>query len=176
MPAAPGRAHLQDEVAFTQLANASEDTCKLKSVSFVKPIGLENEHPGYTSETSGSNHLVDLIKAVEGSACRKDTMVVVTYDEFGGSWDHVAPPGQGTTPGPHDVWGPGTRIPALIIAPRLRGDFVVDSAQHDTTSILTTIEHRFGLPPLGSRDAAVNDLSSVFRARARGDDGGGGGN
>jgi phospholipase C len=175
MPAAPGRAHLQDEVAFTQLANASEDTCKLKSVSFVKPIGLENEHPGYTSETSGSNHLVDLIKAVEGSACRKDTMVVVTYDEFGGSWDHVAPPGQGTTPGPHDVWGPGTRIPALIIAPRLRGDFVVDSAQHDTTSILTTIEHRFGLPPLGSRDAAVNDLSSVFRARARGDDGGDGG-
>jgi acid phosphatase len=172
-PAAPGRAHLQDEVAFTQLANASDETCKLKSVSFVKPIGLENEHPGYTSETSGSNHLVDLVKAIEGSACRKDTMVVVTYDEFGGQWDHVAPPGQGTTAGPHDVWGPGTRIPALILAPRLPGNFVVDSTQHDTTSILATIEHRFGLAPLGTRDAAVNDLTSVFRAKQVSGAGGG---
>ena len=86
-------------------------------------------------------------KAIEGSACRKDTMVVVTYDEFGGQWDHVTPPGQGTTAGPHDLWGPGTRIPALILAPRLPGNFVVDSTQHDTTSILATIEHRFGLAP-----------------------------
>src|SRR5207302_59709 len=82
--------------------------------SCVKPIGLENEHPGYTSETAGSNHLIGLLKAINGSACRKDTMVVVTYDEFGGQWDHVAPPGQGGTAGPHDKWGPGTRIPALI--------------------------------------------------------------
>jgi hypothetical protein len=58
----------------------------------------------------------------------------------------------------------------LIIAPRLRGEFVVDGTQHDTTSILSTIEHRFGLTSLGTRDAAVNDLSSVFRARASGDD------
>ena len=40
-------------------------------------------------------------------------MVIVTYDEFGGQWDHVPPPGQGNDNGPHDVWGPGTRIPAL---------------------------------------------------------------
>jgi phospholipase C len=177
---APGTAaraqHLRDEAEFLSVAQSSTDEqCNLKSVSFVKPIGLENEHPGYTDVSTGSNHLVDLIKAIEGSACRKDTMVVVTYDEFGGQWDHVAPPGQGAAAGPHDLWGPGTRIPALIIAPRLRDDFVVDRTQHDTTSILSTIEHRFGLAPLGTRDAAVNDLSSVFRARAAGDDGGGGG-
>jgi acid phosphatase len=164
-PAAPGRAHLQDEQALLNVVSASASTCKLNSVSFDKPIGLENEHPGYTSESSGSTHLVNLLKAIEGSACRKDTMVVVTYDEFGGQWDHVAPPGQGSTAGPHDLWGPGTRIPALILAPRLPGNFVVDSAQHDTTSILATIEHRFGLAPLGTRDAGVTDLSSVFRAR-----------
>jgi phospholipase C len=92
-------------------------------------------------------------------------MIVVTYDEFGGSWDHVPPPGQGTAAGPHDQWGPGTRIPALVIAPRLPGNFVVDTASHDTTSILATIEHRFGLAPLGTRDAAVSDLSTVFRGR-----------
>ncbi len=169
-------AHLRDEAEFLGLARSSTvKDCNLKSVSFIKPIGLENEHPGYTSVSTGSNHLVDLVKAIEGSACRKDTMVVVTYDEFGGQWDHVTPPGQGGAAGPHDLWGPGTRVPALIIAPRLRGDFVVDGTQHDTTSILSTIEHRFGLASLGTRDAAVNDLSSVFRARASGDDDGGDG-
>ncbi len=167
--------HLRDEADFLSLAQSSSDErCNLKSVSFVKPIGLDNEHPGYTSETAGSSHLVKLLKAIEGSACAKDTLVVTTYDEFGGQWDHVAPPGQGTAVGPHDQWGPGTRVPALIIAPRLRGDFVVDSAQHDTTSILATIEHRFGLAPLGTRDAAVKDLSTVFKAREGGDGGDGG--
>jgi len=168
-PAAPGRAHLQDEAAFISRAQSSSTSCNLNAVSFVKPIGLENEHPGYTSETSGSSHLVQLLKDIEGSACRKDTMVVVTYDEFGGQWDHVASPGQGSTPGPHDLWGPGTRIPALVVAPFLHGNFVVDSAQHDTTSILATIEHRFSLAPLSTRDASVNDLSSVFRAKQVGD-------
>ena len=166
-PGTPGRAHLQDEQAFFNLANSSDNrTCNLNQVSFIKPVGLQNEHPGYTSETRGSDHLVDLLMAINNSACRKDTMVVVTYDEFGGQWDHVTPPGQGKAPGPHDLWGPGTRIPALVIAPRLRGDFVVDHTQYDTTSILATIEHRFGLASLGSRDAAVNDLSNVFSAHS----------
>jgi len=166
-------AHLRDETEFLQLARSSTDEqCNLKPVSFVKPIGEDNEHPGYTGESQGSSHLVELLKAVEARACQKDTMVITTYDEFGGQWDHVAPPGQGTAGGPHDQWGPGTRIPTLIIAPRLPGDFVVDGAQHDTTSILATIEHRFGLAPLGTRDAAVNDLSSVFSAREVGDGGG----
>jgi acid phosphatase len=158
--------HLRDEAEFIARAQASTNKCGLKSVSFVKPIGADNEHPGYTNETSGSQHLVTLLKAIEGSACAKDTMVVVTYDEFGGQWDHVAPPGQGNNNGPHDKSGPGTRIPALVIAPHLRDDFVVDSTSYDTTSILATIEHRFDLRPLSSRDARVNDLSRVFRAQA----------
>jgi phospholipase C len=166
---APGTAaraqHLRDEAEFLQLAAASSSACHLKPVSFVKPIGAENEHPGYTSENTGSMHLVNLIKAVEGSACAKDTMIIVTYDEFGGQWDHVPPPGQGSTPGPADAHGPGTRLPALVISPLLRSDFVVDSVQHDTTSILATLEHRYGLAPLTSRDAAVNDLASVFSAK-----------
>ena len=156
--------HLRDEQEFIAAANASRKRCELRDVSFIKPVGAENEHPGYASEPNGSNHLVDLLKAVEGSGCRKNTMVIVTYDEFGGQWDHVPPPGQGGTSGPHDAWGPGTRIPALTIAPGIRGGFVVDRAKHDTTSILATIERRFGLPPVSSRDAAVRDMSSVFQA------------
>jgi acid phosphatase len=167
---APGTAaraaHLRDEQEFLQLARSSSDACNLKPVSFVKPIGAENEHPGYASESAGSSHLIELLQAVQDSPCRKDTMVVVTYDEFGGQWDHVPPPGQGGTAGPHDVFGPGTRLPALVISPFLRGDFVLDHTQHDTTSIIATIEHRYGLAPLSSRDAAVRDLASVFDAKS----------
>ena len=163
-PGTPGRAHLRDEQEFIQLVESSKKTCALNSVSFIKPVGLENEHPGYTSEGRGSDHLVQLLTAIENSTCANDTMVIVTYDEFGGQWDHVSPTGQGV-PGVADQWGPGTRIPALIVAPDLKGEFVVDSTQYDTTSILTTLERRYGLAPLGTRDAAVNDLSSVFDAQ-----------
>ena len=166
-------AHLRDEEEFLATARGSSKSCGLKPVSFVKPIGLENEHPGYASEHQGSDHLVELLRAVNESACRKHTMVIVTYDEFGGEWDHVPPPGQGTTtPGPHNLHGPGTRIPALVIAPGLRGKFVVDDASHDTTSVLGTIERRFDLAPLTGRDAAVRDLATVFTAAPVGSRGG----
>ena len=95
------------------MSRSSTKTCQLKPVSFVKPIGAENEHPGYTSESAGSTHLVELLMSLQDSRCAKNTMVVVTYDEFGGQWDHVSPPGQDDAPGPHDAHGPGTRIPAL---------------------------------------------------------------
>jgi acid phosphatase len=164
---APGTAaraaHLRDEAEFEAAAAASKTHCQLKPVSFIKPIGEENEHPGYASEHSGSSHLVDLLTAIQDSRCAKSTMVIVTYDEFGGQWDHVSPPGLGSR-GPHDQWGPSTRIPALVISPELRDDFVVDHTSHDTTSILATIEHRFGLKPLTTRDKAVKDLFSVFHA------------
>ena len=166
---APGTAaraaHLRDEEEFLDLARSSDKACNLKPVSFIKPVGAENEHPGYASAHAGSTHLIELLAAVEGSRCAKDTMVVVTYDEFGGQWDHVTPPGQGGTGGPHDVFGPSTRIPALVLSPFLRGNFVVDHTQYDTTSIVATIERRYDLDPLSSRDAAVHDLSQVFHAK-----------
>ena len=154
-PGMPGRAHLKDETEFFDAAR----TGTLPAVSFVKPIGAENEHPGYASTHNGESHLVDLLQTILNGPDGKDTLVVVTYDEFGGQWDHVAPPGQGPSAadGPSDLYGPGTRIPALIIG----GGFTrsgVDHQSHDTTSILATIEHAYGLAPLTARDAAVTDL------------------
>ena len=64
-------------------------------------------------------------------------LIVVTYDEFGGQFDHVAPP-------KGDLLGPGTRIPALIISPFAKKGYV-DHTQYDTGSILKTIEERFGV-------------------------------
>jgi phospholipase C len=157
-------AHLRDEQEFLQLARSSHSKCNLKPVSFVKPIGEENEHPGYASEPDGSDHLVSLLQAIENGKCKEDTMVIVVYDEYGGQWDHVPPPGQGNDNGPHDQFGPGTRVPALVLSPFLKGRFVVDSTEYDTTSILRTIEARWHLDPLATRDRDVNSLSHVFDA------------
>ena len=94
-PGQPDRAHLQDETDFLQAAKNGG----LPAVSFVKPLGIENEHPGYTSEPNGSDHLVDLVKAIESGPEAGNTLILVTYDEFGGQWDHVSPPGMGTSGG-----------------------------------------------------------------------------
>jgi phospholipase C len=158
-PGQPGRTHLRDEAAF--IAAAHNGT--LPSVSFVKPIGEDNEHPGYASTNAGESHLVDLVKAVETGPDANHTLILVTYDEFGGSWDHVAPPGQGNTTGPSDSFGPGTRIPAIVIGKAFEHDGV-DHPFYDTTSILATLEHTYGLTPLSTRDAQVNDLRNVLRA------------
>jgi phospholipase C len=80
--------------------------------------------------------------------------VIITYDENGGLWDHVAPPKA-------DRWGPGTRVPAVIVSPMAKRRFI-DHTQYDTTSILRFIERRFNLKPLGSRDANANDLTNAF--------------
>jgi acid phosphatase len=159
---APGhadRAHLQDEKDFLYYAQHGG----LPAVSFVKPLGIDNEHPGYTSEPNGSDHLVDLIQAVENGPEAGNTLILVTYDEFGGQWDHVPPPGLGTfaAAGQSDLFGPGTRIPAILIARSLTRSGV-DHTVYDTTSILRTIEAQFGLDALGTRDATVNDLSAAI--------------
>jgi acid phosphatase len=166
-PGTPGRAHLQDEADMLKALDASRrpKKCQLPQVTFYKPLGEENDHPGYASTTNSELKLVHLLQFIEGGDCAHDTMVVVTYDEFGGQWDHVSPPGQGNSNGPHDQFGPGTRIPALIFAPGLKASYSVDSKEHDTTSILATIEHRFGLSALSTRDKAVNDLTTVWSAK-----------
>jgi acid phosphatase len=158
-------AHLRDEVEF--IAAAKQGT--LKQVSFVKPLGSENEHPGYASEANGSDHLVDLISAIVDGPDGHETLIVVTYDEFGGAWDHVPPPPFGRQEhfrehrhlAPHDQWGPGTRVPALLVSKKFRKSGV-DHADHDTTSILKLIEERFRLAPLGTRDADAISLRTAL--------------
>jgi len=157
-PGKPGRAHLRDETEFISAVR----TGTLPAVSFVKPYGAENEHPGYASEPNGSDHLVDLLTALTTGPQAGDTLVVVTYDEFGGQCDHVSPPGMGSTSGVHDTFGPGTRIPTLVVSASFRRSGV-DHTVYDTTSILATIEHGLHLAPLSSRDAHVADLQQVLR-------------
>jgi phospholipase C len=145
----PGRAHLKDEADFVAAAKGGT----LPPVSFVKPVGISNEHPGYAILLNGENHVVDLINAVKNGPQWKDTAIIVTYDEHGGFWDHVAPP-------KNDKWGPGSRVPTLVISPFAKKG--VDHTPYDTLSILATIEKRFGLTSLNARDGAAKDLTPAF--------------
>ena len=151
---APGTAaraeHLRDGGMNGALFLAAIDAGNLPPVSFYKPQGNLNEHPGYAPVLAGDEHIAEVIRHLQKSRQWPHMLVIVTYDENGGFWDHVAPPKA-------DRWGPGTRIPTLIISPFAKRGFV-DHTQYDTTSILRLITRRFHLPVLpglAARDAAL---------------------
>ena len=146
-------AHLQDENDFF----LDLKTEHLPAVAFIKALGPDNEHPGYAGLLQGQQHVADLVSAVKDSDYWEDTLIVVTYDEHGGRWDHVTPPVTG-------IWGNGTRVPAIIIGPLAKHRFV-DHTQYDTLSILKTIEERFGLEPLSALDAQATSLKNSLRLR-----------
>ena len=142
--------HLKDESDFMkEIKNGT-----LPAVSFYKPLGEFNMHPGYTDITSGDAHIEKIIETIKASKIWKDSLIIITFDENGGYWDHVAPP-------KIDRWGPGMRIPTIIISPHAKKGFV-DHTVYDTTSILKLIQTRYGLEPLGTRDAAANNMLNVL--------------
>jgi phospholipase C len=138
--------HLKDERDLV----AALDAGSLPAVVFWKPIGELNEHPGYADTLSGDRHMREMIERIRTSPLWRGTVVVVTYDENGGFWDHVAPPHL-------DRWGPGSRVPTVIISPFAKRHHI-DHTYYDTTSILKLIELRFGLAALGERDRGANAL------------------
>jgi phospholipase C len=147
-------AHLKDEKDFdTALAAGT-----VPAVSFIKFVGINNEHPNYADVINGDQHLLDKVNAIKSSSIWKDTVIIITYDEFGGFYDHVAPPTDATH---SDKWGPGSRVPAIIISPFAKKGYI-DHTQYDTTSILAFIEKRWRLSPLSTRDAAANPLSGAL--------------
>ncbi len=132
----------------------------LPQVVFYKPAGRVNEHPSYTDVVSGDLHLNEILEKLRNSPQWPRMAVIVTYDENGGFWDHVPPPsGEGWG----DRWGPGTRIPALVISPFARRGHV-DKTPYDTTSILKLITRRFDLEPLPGVRANAGDLSNAFES------------
>ncbi len=154
--------HLKDfDASFLQDAAAGN----LPAVAFYKPQGNLNQHAGYANIADGDAHIANVVAQLQKSPQWKNMAIVITYDENGGFWDHKAVP-------KGDAWGPGTRIPALIISPWARKNFI-DHTQYDTASILRFITRRFGLetlPGLAQRDAALvknggvkmGDLTSAF--------------
>lgn len=154
---APGTAarerHLRDagigNDASTNRFIADIDAGRLPAVTFYKPQGDLNMHAGYADIESGDRHIANVIDHIRMGPQWADTVIIMTHDENGGWWDPVAPP-RG------DRWGPGSRVPALVIAPFARKGFV-DHTFYDTNSILRFIDRVHGLTPLdgvAARDRA----------------------
>ncbi len=155
---APGTAerqrHLKDYEDFVKAI----DSGTLPQVSFYKPVGRLNQHPSYTDLAQGDEHIDALLRRLRASPQWKSMAVIVTYDENGGYWDHVPPP---SGPGWSDRWGPGTRIPAIIVSPFAKRGYV-DKTPYDTTSIIKFITERFDLEPLPGVRANAGDLTNAF--------------
>ncbi|CRM49475.1 Phospholipase C 2 precursor [Pseudomonas sp. 37 R 15] len=130
---------LGDE-ASTNRFFADAQAGKLPAVTFYKPQGNLNMHAGYADVASGDRHIVRALKVLQESPQWNNMVVVVTVDENGGWWDHVAPP-------KGDRWGPGTRVPALVVSPFARKG-TVDHTVYDAASILRLITRVFELETL----------------------------
>jgi phospholipase C len=138
---------------------AAIDRGQLPQVAFYKPAGRLTQHPSYTDIQSGDLHISELLERLEKSPQWPNMLIVVTYDENGGYWDHVPPP---SGPGWGDRWGPGSRIPTIVVSPQAKRGFV-DHTSYDTTSILKLITRRFGLEPLPGVRANTGDLTNALR-------------
>ncbi|WP_460908524.1 acid phosphatase [Paraburkholderia jirisanensis] len=128
---------------------------KLPQVTFYKPQGNLTMHAGYADVASGDRHIMHAVKVLRSSPQWENMVVIVTVDENGGWWDHVAPP-------KGDRWGPGTRVPALVISPFAKKGYV-DHTVYDTASILRFVTRVFRLEPLDG----VKERDDAMRARGQ---------
>ena len=135
--AAARNAHLRD---FDSRFYADAAAGQLPAVTFYKPQGALNQHAGYANLSDGDAHIAEVVVRLQQSPQWKNMLIVITYDENGGFYDHAAVP-------TGDRWGPGSRVPAIIISPFARKGFV-DKTPYDTGSILRFITRRWALAPL----------------------------
>jgi acid phosphatase len=150
-------AHLKDYSDMVTAITAG----KLPPVAWYKPTGNVNQHPGYANIDDGDAHIADLVAKLQAGPQWAHMVIVITYDEYGGQWDHVPVP-------KGDLLGPGSRIPAIIISPYAKKG-TVDHTQYDSASTIRLIEKRFGLAALPGITARDNALKAVAGGKAMGD-------
>lgn len=128
-----------------------------------------SQHP-LDSVQSGDNLIGEVFDAVSKSPHWDTSALIITYDEHGGFFDHVAP--ESASPTGDDIRYSklgftfeqyGVRVPAVIVSPLLHKR-MVDGTLYDHTSILRTVEKMFGIPPLTARDEQANDFLGLFAA------------
>jgi phospholipase C len=156
-------------------AAAKEGT--LPSYTFLEPSWSSSgnsQHPNY-DVALGEQFILAVYQAVRSSPAWNSTLLVITYDEHGGCYDHVAPPSGATPPDSSvgefgfDFSRFGVRVPAVLVSPWIEAGTVYRAPAGgpplDHTSILKTVELLFGVAPLTARDAAAPDLGGALTAR-----------
>jgi len=130
---------------------------RLPSVSWLTPPQGLTDHPSAGSICKGENWTVETLNLLMRSEYWDNMVVILTWDDFGGFYDHVPPPHV-------DLYGMGPRVPAIVISPWAKQGFV-DSNTYDFSSVLKTIEELHGLPTLGARDARADPMWNSFDFR-----------
>jgi phospholipase C len=140
-------------------------------VALVESVNINDEHPGHGNLLVGPQYVAKIINAFTASPVYKDGVFILTYDEFGGLFDHVPPISVPNPDGikpilkPTDVPGDfdrtGFRVPVIVVSPFTKPHYV-SHVPTDFTAILKLIETRFGLPNLTMRDAVASDMTDFF--------------
>jgi phospholipase C len=133
----------------------------LPAVSWVIPTGQASDHAGF-NDGSGPSWVASVVNAIGASAYWSNTVVIITWDDWGGWYDHVPPPqviNDGTSWGSGYVYG--FRVPLIVVSPYAKKAHV-SHVQHDFGSILKFVEEIYGLPSLGYADERADDLSDCF--------------
>jgi phospholipase C len=131
---------------------------RLPQVSWLIPPLEFSEHPP-ASVCAGENWTVRAINAIARSEDWSSTAVILVWDDFGGFYDHVAPPHL-------DLYGLGPRVPAIVISPWAKPGYI-EKGTLEFSSVLKFIQRVFDLPSLGQRDRRASDMLSVFDFKQR---------
>jgi phospholipase C len=133
---------------LTDISNKS-----LPAVSWVIPTALASDHAGLTDGT-GPSWVASVVNAIGKSQYWSTTTIFVTWDDWGGWYDHVAPQR-------FNAYELGFRVPLIVISPYAKTGYV-SHVPHEFGSIIHFIEEKFGLPALGFTDVRADDLSDCF--------------
>ena len=158
---------------FSDFKAAAADG-SLPAFTFLEPSwdsAGNSQHPNY-DVALGEQFIHDVYYALRNGPAWNETLLIITYDEHGGCYDHVPPPG-GAVPPDHtvgeygfDFTRFGVRVPTVLVSPRIQAGTVFrvpdGSMPLDHTAILKTVERRWNLPPLTQRDAAAPDVGAVL--------------
>jgi phospholipase C len=136
------------------------DNGTLASVSWVMPSGLSSDHAA-NNNGSGPSWVASIVNAIGGSSYWSNTAIFITWDDWGGWYDHVAPQviDDGVSWGSGYVYG--FRVPLIVVSPYAQHGYI-SHVTHDFGSILNFVEHVYDLPSLGYADAYADDLSDCF--------------
>lgn len=126
---------------------------KLAPVSWVIPGGAASDHPA-ANDGSGPSWVASIVNAIGNSSYWADTAIIITWDDWGGFYDHVAP-------SIYNSYEYGFRVPLIVVSPYAKPAYV-SHVTHDFGSILKMIEEVYGLPSLNYADARADDLSDCF--------------
>ena len=135
---------------------------QLPAVSWVIPAGQNFDHPGNINNVGGPSWVASIVNAIGTSSYWSNSAIIITWDDWGGWYDHVPPPkviNDGSGWGSGYVYG--FRVPLIVVSPYAKAGYI-SHVPHDFGSILNLIEQSFGLASLGYADARADNLSDCF--------------